>query len=318
MAAGFARFFFDAASAVLLLAVALGGAYLPRFLALRGKAGGKERSLVFQLGNMLSAGVMLSACFCHLLAEAWPETEKATPNFPLAPFLCAFGFLLVLTADQYAIRASKSSHSHESSSTLLRSDQQRSDGFQKVLSEDENRTGAPNADSLSQGFTTQQSLEIETTEDEEIQAPRVSFLTALVLGLALSLHSGLEGLALGAQQTIDDSKNVLIAIAAHKGLAAYALGASLVDSKTTTSRFWKVIIVFALASPLGVLMGYGLSEVGSGVGAAALSALASGTFLYVAMMEVVPMELKDSEHLTSKLVIMFLGFGAMSTLAIWA
>jgi len=320
MAEGLGRFLFDAASAAILLAVALGGAYLPRYLAIRGRAAGKGRSLTFQLGNMLSAGVMLSACFCHLLAEALDETEEAVPNFPLAPFLCAFGYLLTLTADQYATRASKTTHHHHNGSpTLLKPNHERSDGFQTVDSDDTaNRTAAPHSEEFSQECCVAQSLEIENTEYEDLEAPRVSFLTALFLGLALSLHSFLEGLALGAQQTISASKDILIAIAAHKGLAAYALGASLVDSNTSKGGYWKVVLGFALASPSGILVGYALSEVGSSVYGAALSALASGTFLYVAMMEIIPMELKDSEHLTSKLTIMFLGFGAMSVLAIWA
>lgn len=320
MADGFARFLFDAASALILLAVALGGAYLPRYLAIKGRAAGKGRSLTFQLGNMLSAGVMLSACFCHLLAEALEEIEEAVPDFPLAPFLCAFGYLLTLTADQYATRASNSTHHHHNGpSTLLKPNHKRSDGFQTVDSDETaNKTAVPHSEEFSQECCVAQSLEIETAEDEEMETPRVSFLTALFLGMALSLHSVLEGLALGAQETINASKDILIAIAAHKGLAAYALGASLVDSRTSKGRFWKVIIGFATASPIGILVGYGFSEIGSGVVGAALSALASGTFLYVAMMEIIPMELEDSEHLTSKLAIMFLGFGAMSVLAIWA
>ena len=161
-------------------------------------------------------------------------------------------------------------------------------------------------------------LEVGDLDIQEESHVHVSFLTALFLGLALSLHSVLEGLALGAQQTIDASKDVLIAIAAHKGLAAYALGASLVDSQASASRFWKVIGIFSVASPIGILVGFGLSEVSKGIGAASLSSLASGTFLYVAMMEIIPGELSNPEHIASKMAVLFLGFGAMSTLAIWA
>ncbi len=54
----------------------------------------------------------------------------------------------------------------------------------------------------------------------------------------------------------------------------------------TMPRFWTVISLFSLASPVGIFAGYGMSGVASGQGGAALSALASGTFLYVALMEV--------------------------------
>ena len=43
----------------------------------------------------------------------------------------------------------------------------------------------------------------------------------------------LQGMAMGAQANIVDSVHIFIAIAAHKGLAAYALGSSIVDSQVS-------------------------------------------------------------------------------------
>lgn len=54
----------------------------------------------------------------------------------------------------------------------------------------------------------------------------------------------------------------------------------------TALRFWTVIGLFSLATPVGIFVGFGMSGIASGHGGAALSALASGTFLYVAFMEV--------------------------------
>lgn len=270
--------------------------------------------------------VMISACFCHLLAEALEDTEDATPNFPLAPFLCAFGYLLTLSADQYATYISKKTHHHHNGTTLLKSDHTSSDAFQKLPEDTVAERGqftlphrilcCVSGDAVDR--MPEQSFEVEGIEHEAHGTPRMSFLTALFLGMALSLHSVLEGLALGAQQSIHATKNVLIAIAAHKGLAAYALGASLVDSKADSFRYLLVAGGFSAASPFGIMVGYALSEVGSSVVAASLSALASGTFLYVAAMEIIPTELEASENILSKLIVMFIGFGAMSTLAIWA
>lgn len=42
-----------------------------------------------------------------------------------------------------------------------------------------------------------------------------------------------QGMAMGAQANIVDSVHIFIAIAAHKGLAAYALGSSVVDSQVS-------------------------------------------------------------------------------------
>ncbi|KAK9904991.1 hypothetical protein WJX75_007293 [Coccomyxa subellipsoidea] len=146
----------------------------------------------------------------------------------------------------------------------------------------------------------------------------VSFLTAALMGVALCFHSVLEGMAMGAQANIVDSVHIFIAIAAHKGLAAYALGSSVVDSQASMRKFWTVIGSFASATPVGILLGVVLSSVSNSDAAASVSALASGTFLYVAFMEVIPRELAMSSHRTAKLVMLMAGFAAMSLLAIWA
>ncbi len=42
---------------------------------------------------------MVSAGFCHLLGDAIEQLTKAV-KYPLAPFLCACGFMSTLVADQ--------------------------------------------------------------------------------------------------------------------------------------------------------------------------------------------------------------------------
>ncbi|EFN51036.1 hypothetical protein CHLNCDRAFT_141521 [Chlorella variabilis] len=146
----------------------------------------------------------------------------------------------------------------------------------------------------------------------------VSFLTAMLMGVALCFHSLLEGAAMGAQTTISNSLHIFIAIVSHKGLAAYALGSSIVDSDASMQRFWSVVLPFTFASPVGIFIGYVISDVAKGVGAASISALASGTFLYVAFMEVIPKELRDGSRMALKLAALLVGFGLMSLLAVWA
>lgn len=159
--------------------------------------------------------------------------------------------------------------------------------------------------------------------DEEAGQPeeehvRVPFYTAILLTLSLCLHSILEGLALGTEEDIEGSINIAVAILAHKGLAAYALGACVIDSKVTTQMFWLILTTFSVASPIGVMVGYAISEYSDSVTSSCLSALASGTFLYVALMEVIPNELKTKAYKLEKLASLMLGFGLMSMIAIWA
>lgn len=86
----------------------------------------------------------------------------------------------------------------------------------------------------------------------------------------------LQGAAMGAQEDVINSLHIFVAIQAHKGLAAYALGSSIVDSSAETRQFWSVIALFAFATPVGIALGYALSSITTSNGAAAISALASG------------------------------------------
>ena len=55
----------------------------------------------------------------------------------------------------------------------------------------------------------------------------------------------------------------------------------MVESGASERQFWTVIGMFSAATPLGIGLGYALSGSNNGAGGAALSALASGTFIYV-------------------------------------
>lgn len=81
---------------------------------------------------------------------------------------------------------------------------------------------------------------------------------------------------MGAQSNLIDTAHIFIAIMAHKGLAAYALGSSVLESGASKARFWIVIGVFAAATPVGIAFGRLVANVAEGGPAAALSALASG------------------------------------------
>lgn len=89
--------------------------------------------------------------------------------------------------------------------------------------------------------------------------------------------------------------------------------------QASRAKFWTVVCMFAVATPLGIGIGYAFSEIGHGSVSAAMSALASGTFLYVALNEVIPKELEHPDgHRLLKVGALLLGFGLMSLLAVWA
>ncbi|CAN0357561.1 unnamed protein product [Ascophyllum nodosum] len=137
-------------------------------------------------------------------------------------------------------------------------------------------------------------------------SPGDGVLVRVALLLALSVHSILEGLGVGAKST--KAYNLLFAIGIHKGLAAYALGTSLLDSAIRFNEVVGFLIAFALMSPLGILIGAIIENDGEDAPGAACVALASGTFLYVSLMEVLPPELDSTTDGWSKMASLLAGF----------
>ena len=88
------------------------------------------------------------------------------------------------------------------------------------------------------------------------------------------------------QRRLESSFDVFVAILAHKGLASYALGTSLLESNVTVGRFNAIVWFFAVATPVGIFLGFAISAFANPTFGAGATALASGTFIYVAAMEV--------------------------------
>merc|ERR1712224_716195 len=119
-------------------------------------------------------------------------------------------------------------------------------------------------------------------------------LRSFVLFFALGIHSIMEGLGLGASTNAGLLISIMAAIFAHKGLAAFALGTSLSESGISHNRICVFVMLFSLGTPLGCFIGL-LAEVSSSANKAVTSgifmAVASGTFLQVSCMELLPPQL---------------------------
>ena len=110
----------------------------------------------------------------------------------------------------------------------------------------------------------------------------------LVLQLALACHSLLEGLGQGAAPTPASAAQMLLLITLHKGLTAFALGCALHHATLAPSLTVLLAASFALATPVGILAGAAISVSQMGAWSHLLMAAAAGTFVYVALCEVMP------------------------------
>ncbi len=142
-----------------------------------------------------------------------------------------------------------------------------------------------------------------------------------VLALVLSVHSIFAGVALGVESTLLGSLAIFIAIVAHKGSAAFALGVGLIRGGVVSGRFWRILILFACMTPLGILLGALFTEMLTGKAEAGFEAvfdgLAAGTFQYVAVLDVIHEEFSQPALRGPKFLVFLCGIGIMAGLALF-
>ncbi|CAK1580786.1 unnamed protein product [Parnassius mnemosyne] len=117
-----------------------------------------------------------------------------------------------------------------------------------------------------------------------------------VIGLlcALFVHSLLEGLAIGLQETTAQVLLLLAAVASHKYVVGFCLGVEL--CATFAGRLCMhitCILLFSGGSVVGIGIGAGVDSIGSikdSIAVPIMQALAAGTLLYVTVSEVLPRE----------------------------
>ena len=144
--------------------------------------------------------------------------------------------------------------------------------------------------------------------------------TAPLVAVALSIHAFLTGIALGSEQGSIALISVALALGAHKFAASFTLGSSLIRARVPAATFRRVIAIFTCATPLGIVVGSGIQEVVSGhIGEfveATFEALAAGTFLYIAALDVVHEEFFHKRASALDLLLFVGGLVAMLLLSL--
>ena len=145
--------------------------------------------------------------------------------------------------------------------------------------------------------------------------------SSYVLIFILSIHSIIVGIALGTEELMRQSLIIAIAVLAHKGSAAFAMGVSMLKNKIAQNRIIKILVMFSFMTPIGIVTGMFIAHALSGKAAtfsiAIFDALAAGTFLYIAIMEILNEEFENSKHTSLKLLFAASGLLLMALLAVW-
>ena len=126
-----------------------------------------------------------------------------------------------------------------------------------------------------------------------------SNITPYILLIALSIHGSIEGIALGVMNSLKDCSILFTAILLHKWAEAFALGISFYKSGTEKNIFIKMIIIFTLFGPIGIIIGMIFSDAGYLIKGIMLG-ISGGTFIYVAASEIIVEEFSLSKKINVK------------------
>ncbi|RLN64191.1 hypothetical protein BBJ29_000347 [Phytophthora kernoviae] len=141
-------------------------------------------------------------------------------------------------------------------------------------------------------------------------------ILAMVVFIALSFHSVMEGMGMGASSSA--AWDILVAILAHKSLAAFALALEFMHHNASRTQLLTTVAVFSLMTPVGILFGRLLVDSENSTPAGGIcAAFAGGTFLFVSIMEIIPQELQDPRYQLEKCSALFSGYAAMGVLSLW-
>lgn len=310
------------AIAAILLTIAVVGGHLPLFLASRG-----ANQRVVTLCNSVAGGVLLAAALVHMLPQAerdlanvgWQLQQWAAPNpkgaFAVAPVFCGLMFFLLAAVEVFVQSGAKDERDLHGLSTPLASESRLQASNGETQANPMRRRSSSGSTGHLRGCLRRDVSGLQGAVLSVILvAPEC--LTAQALVVALMIHSLLEGLGIGAQQNITSVMALFVAVGAHKGLAAFALGSQLLGTCTSRTLCWSVTL-FAACSPLGIILGSLLASEIGGAAVGAMLAMAAGTFLYVGVPELLMPAFENTENRRSCVLAAVVGFVSMALLALW-
>lgn len=264
---------------------------------------------VLSLLSCFAGGVFMATGLLHLFPEVDEALDKASwgHGFPVAGFLTAFGFFLVLTMEQIVLDFKETAQNR-----MLpqgQGAQNADDDIDQVRRRGGSIVGV--RDHIMTTSLDGSSLDPISSVDSD---PHSTF-RSLLLTAALSLHSVFEGLAIGLQPDVDSVMQFFLAVGLHKAVIAFGLGLNLAQSSLSLWAIIRSNMVFALASPVGMAIGMGIEDFGHSVNESIvngiLQGLACGTFFYVTFFEVLPHELNQGGDRLLKLLAILIGFSVI-------
>ena len=324
---------------VLILLLTFFFALLPVFLASRirrREVEGRERRIaavaetrsgartILSYLNCFSGGIFFGTCFIHLFPEVSEQCADVLReasldiDYPIAELIISTGFFLIMLTEQCALSCCVRRLTAE------HSDARFPERSTPVESDPLIRSSTPEAYSYSSssryGGHLQRGGDGDTSSSVMVTDPVVPTTTqgfrAIVVLIALSIHSLFAGLALGLQSTNHALWMLFAAIAIHKSAVAFTIGLQFVRAFLQFRQVLCYVLVFCVMSPIGIAIGTTVTALNNGsfaldVSSLTLQGLATGTFIYVTFFEILQKEFGAESYSIMKVLLLFIGFGTI-------
>ncbi|XP_044304365.1 zinc transporter ZIP1 [Varanus komodoensis] len=301
-------------SLALLLLVTLVCGFLPLWIFRRPGASvssSAARRKCLSLVSCFAGGVFLATCLLDLIPDYLASMNKAlddlrvTLHFPLQEFILAMGFFLVLILEQIVLAYRDPLGSLEETEALL--------GTASRASPTVQEHGWPD------GPLPRQPPPLPREQPHvHVDFNAHSAVRSVVLLLALALHSVSEGLAVGLQEDGAQALEICLALLIHKGAVAFSLSLKLLQGRLRPRAVAACLVLFAVMSPLGIGLGVLLTERPAAplphLSRCVLEGLATGTFVYITFLEILPHELSSSEQRILKVIVLLVGFALVTSI----
>lgn len=232
------------------------------------------------LANTFSAGIFLMLAFSHLIPHALHTLEAANIN-PLITLQAVIGgYLLMFAVEKLLFDSHSIMHSVMDDSSPIR------------------RPSIIGNNSTNEGQMAQSSFESNYTDVSEEKRSRsgsvISQHSAIVLLLAMAVHSLFETIALGMAPDSTSALIMATSVALHQPAESLALLVAFLKTSMSKSAIIRWLGLFSIVGPFGVFLGRFIQALATPLLEGLLVAMTAGTFLYVGMTDIVPESFEDS------------------------
>ncbi|KAB1216867.1 Zinc transporter 1 [Morella rubra] len=270
----------------------------------------------------LAAGVILATGFIHILPDSFADltspclNQNPWGNFPFSGFFAMVSAIATLMVDAYATGYYTRLHfNKQANAGELEGGANENDGHVHV------HTHAVHGHAHGAVIPTESMTLPELTRHRII---------AQVLELGIVFHSVIIGIDMGASQSVSTIRPLVAALSFHQFFEGIGLGGCISQAKFETKSAAIMATFFSLTTPLGAVIGIGISSTYNENSPTSLivegtfNGLASGILIYMALVDLLAADFMNPRLQNNfKLQLwvnaaLLLGAGCMSLLAKWA